>query len=41
MVFLMKKKMKNLTTELGEYFKKSKELEDEIRANLKELGFEI
>lgn len=34
-------KMKNLTTELGEYFKKSKELEDEIRANLKELGFEI
>lgn len=34
-------KMKNLTTELGEYFKRSKELEDEIKANLKELGFEI
>jgi len=34
-------KMKRLTAELSDQFKKSKELEEEIRENLKGLGFEI
>jgi hypothetical protein len=31
--------MKKLTAELEEYFKKSRELEEKIRANLKKLEF--
>lgn len=34
-------KMKKLTNELGEQFKKSKELEEEIRKNLKGIGYQI
>lgn len=34
-------KMKHLTTELANQFKKSKELEEEIRKNLKGLGYEL
>lgn len=34
-------KMKRLTSELGEQFKKSKELEDKIKKNLSGLGFEV
>jgi len=34
-------KMKRLTKELGEQFKKSKELESEIKKNLKGIGYEI
>lgn len=34
-------KMKTLTTELGELFKESNELEDKIRQSLKEIGFEF
>lgn len=34
-------KMKRLTGELSEMFKKSHELEDQIRKNLKEMGYEI
>ena len=35
------KKMKDLTTELGELFKESDELQDKIRKSLKEIGFEF
>lgn len=35
------KKMKRLTAELSEQFKKSKELEQEIKKNLKMVGYEI
>ena len=34
-------KMKKLTNELSEQFKKSKELEEEIRKNLKGIGYQI
>ena len=34
-------KMKRLTKDLGEQFKKSKELESEIKKNLKGIGYEI
>jgi type I restriction enzyme M protein len=34
-------KMKKLTAELAEQFKKSEELEREIKDNLKELGYEL
>ncbi|WP_042707368.1 class I SAM-dependent DNA methyltransferase [Methanobrevibacter wolinii] len=34
-------KMKTLTTELGELFKESNELESKIRQNLKDIGFEF
>ena len=34
-------KMKTLTAELSEHFKKSRELEEEIKKNLKALGFEM
>lgn len=34
-------KMKDLTTELGELFKESDELQDKIRKSLKEIGFEF
>jgi type I restriction enzyme M protein len=34
-------KMQKLTAELAEHFKKSEELESEIKANLKELGYEL
>jgi len=34
-------KMKRLTTELGEHFAESRRLEDEIRKNLGDLGFEF
>jgi len=33
--------MKRLTAELAQQFQKSKELEEEIRKNLKEVGYEI
>ena len=33
--------MKRLTSELSEQFKKSKELEDEIKKNLAGLGYRI
>jgi len=36
-----KDKMKRLTGELSEQFKKSKHLETEIKNNLKGLGYEI
>ena len=35
------KKMSRLTSELSEMFKKSHELEDEIRRKLKAIGYEI
>lgn len=38
---VFEEKMKRLTAELGEQFKESKELEERIRKNLKEIGFEI
>lgn len=38
---VFEEKMKRLTGELSEQFKKSKELEEEIRKNLKGLGFQI
>jgi type I restriction enzyme M protein len=38
---VFEEKMKKLTTELSEQFKKSKDLEQEIRKNLKELGYVI
>ena len=38
---LFEEKMKKLTSELAGQFKKSKELEDEIKNNLKGLGYEI
>ena len=34
-------KMKTLTTELGELFEESNELESKIRQSLKEIGFEF
>ena len=34
-------KMKTLTAELAEQFKQSRELEEEIKKNLKALGFEM
>lgn len=34
-------KMQKLTSELSEQFKKSEELEEKIKANLKELGYEL
>jgi len=34
-------KMRRLTSELAEQFKKSEELETQIKANLKELGYEL
>ena len=34
-------KMKTLTAELSEQFKQSRELEEEIKKNLKALGFEM
>ena len=38
---VFEEKMKRLTVELGEQFKESKELEERVRKNLKEIGFEI
>ena len=34
-------KMQRLTSELSEQFKKSRNLEDEIRKNLERIGFEF
>lgn len=38
---VFEEKMKRLTAELSEQFKESKELEERIRENLKEIGYEI
>jgi type I restriction enzyme M protein len=38
---LFEEKMKELTSELSEQFKESKELEERIKKNLKDIGFEI
>jgi type I restriction enzyme M protein len=38
---VFEEKMKRLTAELSEQFKESKELEERVRKNLKEIGFEI
>lgn len=38
---MFEEKMKRLTTELAEQFKKSKELEEEIKKNLEGIGYEI
>jgi len=38
---VFEEKMKRLTVELDVQFKESKELEERVRKNLKEIGFEI